>query len=215
MINGYEANHQTRVINVMADRNFLYYRRSANVNMQDLHNTEKLCMNVLSNDPRNVSALLLLATLYLRSGSLEKAMRYANLVIDRNPTIPEPYDLRGNIFRTAGNLKLAVDNYRYSVHVRSDYVSGYINLGGAYVANEQLQAAIESYSTVLRINPNLYCVRSDLGNVFKILGKLEEAKRCYLKAIETKPEFAVAWSNLGCIFSAQGDVWLAIHHFEK
>jgi len=36
-----------------------------------------------------------------------------------------------------------------------------------------------------------------------------------LKAIETQPGFAVAWSNLGCVFNAQGEIWLAIHHFEK
>ena len=40
-------------------------------------------------------------------------------------------------------------------------------------------------------------------------------KACYLKAIETCPTFAVAWSNLGCVFNAQGEIWLAIHHFEK
>uniref|UniRef100_A0A8C3ADU3 UDP-N-acetylglucosamine--peptide N-acetylglucosaminyltransferase 110 kDa subunit n=1 Tax=Cyclopterus lumpus TaxID=8103 RepID=A0A8C3ADU3_CYCLU len=31
----------------------------------------------------------------------------------------------------------------------------------------------------------------------------------------TQPNFAVAWSNLGCVFNAQGEIWLAIHHFEK
>lgn len=36
-----------------------------------------------------------------------------------------------------------------------------------------------------------------------------------MKAIETQPHFAVAWSNLGCVFNAQGELWLAIHHFEK
>ena len=38
---------------------------------------------------------------------------------------------------------------------------------------------------------------------------------CYMKAIETQPGFAVAWSNLGCVYNAQGEIWLAIHHFEK
>ncbi len=33
--------------------------------------------------------------------------------------------------------------------------------------------------------------------------------------IKTQPTFAVAWSNLGCIFNCQGEMWLAIHHFEK
>ena len=40
-------------------------------------------------------------------------------------------------------------------------------------------------------------------------------KACYRKAIETQPTFAVAWSNLGCVYNAQGEIWLAIHHFEK
>lgn len=44
---------------------------------------------------------------------------------------------------------------------------------------------------------------------------LNPLKACYLKAIETQPNFAVAWSNLGCVFNAQGEIWLAIHHFEK
>ena len=38
---------------------------------------------------------------------------------------------------------------------------------------------------------------------------------CYMKAIDTQPAFAVAWSNLGCVYNAQGEIWLAIHHFEK
>lgn len=44
---------------------------------------------------------------------------------------------------------------------------------------------------------------------------INSSKACYLKAIETQPNFAVAWSNLGCVFNAQGEIWLAIHHFEK
>ena len=44
---------------------------------------------------------------------------------------------------------------------------------------------------------------------------LPPIQACYLKAIETRPDFAVAWSNLGCVFNAQGEIWLAIHHFEK
>ena len=50
----------------------------------------------------------------------------------------------------------------------------------------------------------------DIGTLFSF-----QQKACYLKAIETQPNFAVAWSNLGCVFNAQGEIWLAIHHFEK
>jgi protein O-GlcNAc transferase len=47
------------------------------------------------------------------------------------------------------------------------------------------------------------------------MNRFEEAKVCYLKAIEMQPHFAVAWSNMGCVFNAQGELWLALHHFEK
>lgn len=51
--------------------------------------------------------------------------------------------------------------------------------------------------------------------VFSLSSSFLHLQACYLKAIETRPDFAVAWSNLGCVFNAQGEIWLAIHHFEK
>jgi len=50
---------------------------------------------------------------------------------------------------------------------------------------------------------------------FQYLISHSQIKACYLKAIETRPDFAVAWSNLGCVFNALGEIWLALHHFEK
>lgn len=38
---------------------------------------------------------------------------------------------------------------------------------------------------------------------------------CYLKAIQSNPNFAVAFSNLGCVYNQRGDIWLAIHNFDK
>lgn len=56
---------------------------------------------------------------------------------------------------------------------------------------------------------------SKLTWIFFLSPFLPYSQACYLKAIETRPDFAVAWSNLGCVFNAQGEIWLAIHHFEK
>ena len=36
-----------------------------------------------------------------------------------------------------------------------------------------------------------------------------------MKAITCNPNFAVAYSNLGCVYNQRGDIWLAIHNFEK
>lgn len=55
----------------------------------------------------------------------------------------------------------------------------------------------------------LLCVPSFTASSFHGL------QMCYTKAIETQPTFAVAWSNLGCVYNSMGEIWLAIHHFEK
>ena len=60
---------------------------------------------------------------------------------------------------------------------------------------------------------SLFVLLTGLG--FRPLPTPVPLQACYLKAIETCPNFAVAWSNLGCVFNAQGEIWLAIHHFEK
>ncbi len=62
-------------------------------------------------------------------------------------------------------------------------------------------------------SPNL--VHYYLDTPFTLPSLPNPYQACYLKAIETQPNFAVAWSNLGCVFNAQGEIWLAIHHFEK
>ena len=59
---------------------------------------------------------------------------------------------------------------------------------------------------------DLNCRKSE---TYKYKTLHDQPQACYLKAIETRPDFAVAWSNLGCVFNAQGEIWLAIHHFEK
>ena len=61
-----------------------------------------------------------------------------------------------------------------------------------------------------------YCqAGTNFAFLFPLFSPPKNQKACYLKAIETRPDFAVAWSNLGCVFNAQGEIWLAIHHFEK
>ena len=71
----------------------------------------------------------------------------------------------------------------------------------AKAASRQNAAALFLFDT--------YC------NYFLLVLSHHRFQACYLKAIETCPNFAVAWSNLGCVFNAQGEIWLAIHHFEK
>lgn len=84
------------------------------------------------------------------------------------------------------SLPQALENYKYALRLKPDFIDGYINMAAALVASGDMEGAVSSYLSALALNPNLYSVRSDLGNILKAMGRLEEAKACYLKAIETQ-----------------------------
>ncbi|CAD5222732.1 unnamed protein product [Bursaphelenchus xylophilus] len=176
---------------------------------------ERLCLQLLEEEPQNLGAMLLISSIYFQLKDFEKSLRYSTMATRINPNCAEAYSNIGNIYKEIGEMNAALENYRHAIRLKPDFIDGYINLAAALVQTGDFEHAANSYLTALQYNPDLYCVRNDLGNLFKAMGKFEEAKVCYLKAIETQPQFAVAWSNLGCVFNAQNELWLAIHHFEK
>uniref|UniRef100_A0A8R1Y0I7 protein O-GlcNAc transferase n=2 Tax=Onchocerca TaxID=6281 RepID=A0A8R1Y0I7_ONCVO len=205
----------------------------------DYANAEQHCVTIWRADPNNVSVLLLLSSIHFQLKDLDKSMQFSTMAIKANPKCAEAYSNLGNVYKERNQLAEALENYKIAVSLKPDFIDGYINLAAALVATGDLDQAVNAYVSALQYNPDLYCVRSDLGNLLKAMGRLEDAKwvfainsslanlefvvaqakrqfeGCYLKAIETQPQFAVAWSNLGCVFNAQGEIWLAIHHFEK
>ncbi|CAE1308339.1 OGT [Acanthosepion pharaonis] len=201
----------------------------------DYERAESHCMQLWRQEPENTGVLLLLSSIHFQCRRLDKSAYFSQLAIKQNPMLAEAYSNLGNVFKERAQLQEALENYRHAVRLKPDFIDGYINLAAALVAAGDMEQAVQAYVTALQYNPDLYCVRSDLGNLLKALGRLDEAKQCrcahcyqivcppgivylnacYLKAIETQPNFAVAWSNLGCVFNAQGEIWLAIHHFDK
>lgn len=153
---------------------------------------EKHCQTVLGSDPQNVSALLLLSSIYFQLKNLDKSMHFSTLATRINSNCAEAYSNIGNIYKEQGNASAALENYRLAVQLKPDFIDGYINLAAALVAYGELEQAVRAYLNALQLNPELYCVRNDLGNLFKAMGRFEEAKVCYLKAIETQPHFGVA-----------------------
>uniref|UniRef100_A0A3P8ZHF5 UDP-N-acetylglucosamine--peptide N-acetylglucosaminyltransferase 110 kDa subunit n=1 Tax=Esox lucius TaxID=8010 RepID=A0A3P8ZHF5_ESOLU len=181
----------------------------------DFEAAERHCMQLWRQEPDNTGVLLLLSSIHFQCRRLDRSAHFSTLAIKQNPMLAEAYSNLGNVYKERGQLQEAIEHYRHALRLKPDFIDGYINLAAALVAAGDMEGAVQAYVSALQYNPDLYCVRSDLGNLLKALGRLEEAKACYLKAIETQPNFAVAWSNLGCVFNAQGEIWLAIHHFEK
>ncbi|KAJ1350657.1 hypothetical protein KIN20_006498 [Parelaphostrongylus tenuis] len=123
------------------------------------------------------------------------------MAIQANNQCAEAYSNLGNVFKERGELAEALENYKYAVRLKPDFIDGYINLAAALVAAGDLDQAVAAYLSALNYNPELYCVRSDLGNLLKAMGRLEDAKSKQFiiskRLFNWIPNFLDAYINLG------------------
>ena len=71
----------------------------------------------------------------------------SKLAIKTNPLLAEAYSNLGNVFKEKGQLVDALENYRYAVRLKPDFIDGYINLAAALVsAGESLRNFLSSIS---------------------------------------------------------------------
>ena len=56
------------------------------------------------------------------------------MAIKTNPMLAEAYSNLGNVFKEKGQLVDALENYRYAVRLKPDFIDGYINLAAALVS---------------------------------------------------------------------------------
>lgn len=75
------------------------------------------------------------------------------MAIKSNPTLSEAYSNLGNVYKERNQLKEALENYRYALRLRPDFIDGYINLASALVAAQDLEGAVKAYATALQYNP--------------------------------------------------------------
>lgn len=52
-----------------------------------------------------------------------------------------------------GQLVEALENYRYAVSLKPDFIDGYINLAAALVSAGDMEQAVQAYVTALQYNP--------------------------------------------------------------
>jgi serine/threonine protein kinase/tetratricopeptide (TPR) repeat protein len=80
-------------------------------------------------DPLDGLAYNNLAYAYSWEGDFEKAIQAANKYVSTAPDEPNPYDTRGDIYATFGDLDKAIESYRTALEVRQNFPYSLCKLG--------------------------------------------------------------------------------------
>ncbi|MDA0997965.1 MAG: tetratricopeptide repeat protein [Proteobacteria bacterium] len=152
---------------------------------------------ILGNDPGNIDALHLLATLNLQRGDAANALRLAERVLSKRPEIAEAQANRGTALQAMERFGEAAHAFRQAIELQPDTAHFYYNLGNALRADGDKPGAATAYRRAIAIQPGLAQAHSNLGATLSELGLFDQAAAHCQTAISVAPEFADAHYNLG------------------
>jgi Tfp pilus assembly protein PilF len=152
-----------------------------------------------------------------RRGNYLEALESINRAISLDPNTYAHYNMRGLIYRAAGELDLALADFRKVLEINPYFTDAHNNLGATLAEKGDTAAALEEFELVLR-DPN-YPHRQkafyNLGDLYVVRSEPRLAVEQYRKAVAIDPDYLRAQYKLGKTLQSLGDQAEARRAYEE
>lgn len=170
----------------------------------DVASAQEHFQYVLDKQPKNLKAMVALATTYTYQGDYERSFRHINEALRIDKRYRDAYVLKGTNYLQLHNRDLAKSSYRTAIEQDPDFFEAYIFLGSLYEQDKD-PIALEYYKSAVQLKPRsmdaLYALAYGLQN----FDQEAEAQRIYRKMAKIEPEFATSYFQQGYIKQFQTD----------
>ena len=153
---------------------------------------------IIKKDPKNLKALVSLATTFSQQQDFDKSFQYINEALKINPRYRDAYVLKGTNYLHLNNIELAKSSYETAVQQDPKFFEAYVMLGSLY-QSENNKICLEYYTTAAQLQPKNTDVLYALAFADQEFNKLNEAKSIYRKMIELDTTYAEALFQQGYI----------------
>ncbi len=160
---------------------------------------------IVQKEPRNLKALIQLATTYSQQGDYEKSFRYINEVLKVDPKFRDGYVLKGTNYLQLGKRDLAKSSYQTAIDQDPKFFEGILFLGTLYQQDGD-PLCIEYYTSALQLRPNSIDAMYNLAYGYQELNKYEEALSVYREMAIKDPEFTPSFFQQGSIKQSLNDI---------
>lgn len=144
----------------------------------DVASAQRLYSEIIRVEPKNVRALVGMASTYSFQQDYQKSFEYINKALRIDMRYRNAYVLKGSNYVKMGKLDLAKSSYQTAIQQDPEFFKAYFFLGLLYQA-EQDEICIEYFKTALDLEPNNQEVRYQLAYSEQMYGDREEAKELY------------------------------------
>jgi tetratricopeptide (TPR) repeat protein len=108
----------------------------------------------------------------------------------------EAYNNLGNVLKSQGKLKEAIDAYEKAISINPKYAEAFNNLGVAFQSQHRSAEALTAYKNAISLKPEYASAYNNSGVILEAQGKFSEASEAYKKALTLKPDYCEAHRNL-------------------
>ncbi|MNU70569.1 tetratricopeptide repeat protein [compost metagenome] len=197
---------------------FLYanaLNNRADRSVSDVMSAQNHFKFVVKKQPKNTTALVALATTYAQQGDNEKAFYYINEALRIDKKYRDAYILKGSIYLSLDNRKLAKSSYQTAVEQDPEFFAAYIKLGLIY-QEEGDPLCIQYFITATQIRPNNIEAYYNLAYAYQQFDKIPEAQQTYREMLIKDPTFTPPLFQLGWIKQfKQNDLDSAIYFYNE
>jgi tetratricopeptide (TPR) repeat protein len=144
----------------------------------DISTAQRHFHRVIKKRPKDLKALIGLASTYRLQENYETTFKYVNEALRIDPKYRDAYVLKGSTYLIMGNSKLAKSSYETAVQQDPEFFEAYIMLGSLYQA-ENDPLCIQYYTTANQLRPKDMDAIYALAYAKQLFGKYEEARTMY------------------------------------
>ena len=134
-------------------------------------------------------------------GMWEDAVSTLHSALDVEPNNEEVLFNLGTLFERRDYFSEAIDFFKKTLILDSEYGDAWYELGYCYENNNQLVEAIEAYEKFLEIEPYSPSGWYNFGIVHLRMKNYQKAINCFELATAVNDEFSNAWYNCGLAYS--------------
>ncbi len=183
------------------------YLQQGNINYQGkkaIVQARVYLQKVLSKNPRNVRANLLLGYSYELEGDIDRAIEiYTKIITELDKSYAYAYSKLGHAYEMKGNYVLAVNNYKKALKLNKNSSDVYIDLAGLLARAGEGNKAMGYYQKALTLTNNneqksgIYAtIGSIYSNSKRTIKNKQKAVEMFKKAIQLNPKNSLAFANL-------------------
>jgi tetratricopeptide (TPR) repeat protein len=148
-----------------------------------LDEAEKMCREVLAEEPRSVDALVMLARIAERGARTEMAIQLYRKALKIDPSHDFALNELETLLYTSGRHREAVDVWKGQIAHAPEDSRAHRNLGMCYLALGMLKEAADCFSRALELQPDSSALYQRLGLAYQGLGDYGGAADAFRKAI--------------------------------